>query len=159
MNPHKLVRIKRENVFDLNASFLETFREPFILKTRLKTGFECMTVRFFCDFSRHFETFRDFTNSMKNYEQDKYLDAFGDFTRLLRLLGFFWTFWTENSKVTLKVTVTLVLSSHFDQTLNNPNKNFQTCRTVRDTLSRSKKDWAEYQRSKWFDCVAFHLWQ
>ena len=61
-----------------------------------------MTVRFFCDFSPNFETFSRLSKtlqiliSMKNYEEDKHLDTFRDFTRL-----------NENSNVTLKATVTL----------------------------------------------------
>ena len=88
-----------------------------IVKRNIK-GFKCLTVRLetFWDFSRLLEICRSFWDFWGLFNQIYYCDILGHCDA-----------WCQCDK-----------RSHFDQTLNSPKNNFQTCRTVRDTLSRSK---------------------
>ena len=87
----------------------------FFEKTRLKTGFECMTVRLIKILS---ETFRDF---------QRLSETFRNFQRLPETFDAF-------CEVLVAKDEYLMLSVKY---LNKGRKHFQTYRTVRDTLTRS----------------------
>ena len=110
----------------------------FTNQTRLKTRFECLTVRWKVqDFQKLSVIFRDFQRL------SRLSVIFRDFQRLsrlsviLRLSETFIDFQGIHEVLDAKDECLMLSVKYLNKGRNNKN-NFQTCRTVRDTLSRSK---------------------